>query len=109
MVKLMRLCGRVIRQKNVVMGSPGPGTKNDCADEHQQQFTRNRNQLGYGWLSMWIALEERHKAFWWETCWKAGTLKTENEPQENIKMDLIRPTFQVSISYPNKCTCTALS
>jgi hypothetical protein len=30
----------VVREKNIVMGPAGPGTKNDCAGEAQQQFTR---------------------------------------------------------------------
>lgn len=29
----------VMRQKNMVMSTAGPGTKNDCAGEDQQQFT----------------------------------------------------------------------
>jgi hypothetical protein len=34
---------RVMKQKNKVMGLTGPESKNDCADEGQQQFTRNLN------------------------------------------------------------------
>jgi hypothetical protein len=32
---------RVVRQKNMVMSPIGPGTKNDCAGDGQQQFTRS--------------------------------------------------------------------
>jgi hypothetical protein len=36
--------------KNMVMGLAGPGTKNDCAGEGQQQSTRptnTKNHFGY--------------------------------------------------------------
>jgi hypothetical protein len=36
---------KVVRQKNMVMGLTGLGTKNDCAGEGQQQFTQNGKTL----------------------------------------------------------------
>jgi sialic acid synthase SpsE len=32
---------RVVRQKNIVMRFIGPGTKNDCTGDGQQQFARS--------------------------------------------------------------------
>jgi hypothetical protein len=35
---------RAVRQKNMAMGSAGPGTKNDSAGKGQQHFTQNQKK-----------------------------------------------------------------
>jgi hypothetical protein len=43
----------VVRQKNVIMGLAGLGTKNGCADEDKQQFTRQKPVAGQSrWLTV---------------------------------------------------------
>jgi hypothetical protein len=36
---------RVVREKNIVVSPAGPGTKNGCAGERRQKFTRNQDKM----------------------------------------------------------------